>query len=58
MENTAGDSLSHPTQQLQNERQDSTDGPQGDVLPYTPDLNHNGIAERAFAALTINSVFP
>lgn len=33
------------TQQLQNERQDSTDGPQGDVLPYTPDLNHNGIAE-------------
>lgn len=33
------------TQQLQNERQDSTDSPQGDVLPYTPDLNHNGIAE-------------
>lgn len=42
-------------QQSQIERQDSTDGLQGDILPYTPDLNHNGIAETLVKGMLLDS---
>ena len=34
-----------PEMPQSSEQQGDTDIPQGEILPYTPDLNHNGIAE-------------